>query len=130
MRYRHTLPVLSLVATTSLLGGCDNTPGEDPGPPRLTHLMVQDDDATGGRGLAVDVLQAGSQYGCDDAHPCLTGQTCGSLNGQALDAHRCYDPHSLDVAPPVAHPPAGTGAQLRLVFRQLPDPNLAAVSSR
>jgi hypothetical protein len=128
MRYRHTLPVLSLVVTALSLGGCSDTPGEDPGPPRLTHLTVQDDDTSGGRGLAVDVLSPGSPYGCDDSHPCLANQECGSLNGQPLDPARCYDPHSLDVAPPVGIPVTGSGAQLRVVFSKLLDPNIEMVT--
>lgn len=111
--------------------GCDNTTAgqlsEDPNAPRLVRIMIQDDAAMMGRGLAVDLLSTTPGASCSDIYPCPAPIACGSLYGHYIveEQPTCHDPQSvLEVMPPIGIPALLGGSQIRLVFSKLLNPNI------
>lgn len=134
MRVRLLAAMASLLLLGVPLLGCDDThtgqKSEDQSAPRLVRIMVQDEEWPGGRGLAVDLLNATPGASCADTTPCTPPQECGTLFGFPIDEAEttCHDPNSvLEVAPPVGTPLYVAGSQIRLVFSKLLDPSLESM---
>jgi hypothetical protein len=116
-----------LLAGCALLvaGGCDSVDvgrlPDDPGPPRLVRILVQDEDFSGaGRGLITDLLNTAPDLACDEVNVCPAALrvSCSIADGET--AGLCVDPTKpFNTPASVGLPVELGGTQLRLVFSKL-----------
>ena len=128
--------LLCMIAMASASAGCDSvTTGQledDPGPPRLMRIMVQEESPGGSRGLATDLLDD-TPVTCSDINPCVvTSSVLGTPPGPCVipDGETegvCPD---LFAAGPVliGTPVAAGGIQIRLVFSKILDPKIETIT--
>src|SRR4051812_10299822 len=103
MRTR-SLYAIFFVPLGAWLPSCDSvTSGQlsdDPGPPVLQKILIQDERPRGGRNLATDLLDQRPTITCSDVEPCpannqyeafsVTGPPCVIPDGQTMGT--CPDP--------------------------------------
>ena len=138
MRKMRFLPsrmrALLWVVAASALGSsnCDDTSSgrlaEDPAPPRLMRVLVQDETAEGGRYLASDLLSfAVPHVTCDEQNPCIIGE-CETAMGAAQGT--CTNPlDPLGGRVEIGTPIEAGGISIRLVFSKALDPAIQTVKT-
>lgn len=120
MRIPTLLSRALLLASAAQLGCDEITAGQikdDPGPPKLAKLLIQDDVPTGGRNVATDLIDQSPPIKCSVREPCPAGDKfshppCNLATGF------CPNPLSpKEVPPSVGWVVAGSiaGTQIRFV---------------
>jgi hypothetical protein len=122
---------LLLALAAAALPACEDlTAGqlmEDPGPPVLAKILIQDELPTGGRNVATDLLDQTPTISCSDRDPCPTGDKF-SHPPCDLASGTCPDPLKPSQTPPaIGTPGTLAGNQIRLVWNKQLDPALEMV---
>lgn len=130
MRTR-SLYALGFLPLGAWLTSCDNiTAGQledDPGPPVLLKILVQDEVTNTGRVTATDILDKTPQIKCSEKDPCPAGDgyahpACAIPDGQTEGV--CPDPLKPEETPvQVGVPTNCGGVQFRLVWSKVLDSN-------
>jgi hypothetical protein len=130
---RRILFGLALGATAataaSISTSCDDiTTGQlpdDPGPPVLTHVLIQDLTFAGGRRMATDLLEADTPAGekCTTRDPCPAGEAYQSLHchfpDPAVDDGICPRPLRPQETPAPITSKRLAGTQIRIVLSKV-----------
>lgn len=126
--------VLALMPCALACPSCDaldvGTLQDDPNPPRLVKILIQDELPRGGRNIATDLLEKSAHVACSDLRPCADGnqanQPCVIPDGQTMGV--CPDPLDPAETPPALGTPLLAGGnQIRLVFDKALDPSIEKV---
>jgi hypothetical protein len=125
-----------LLVSALALASCDDlTAGQtvdDPAPPRLVHVLVQDEQPPPpGRSLATDLLDTAPLVACSDQNVCPS-QTASGVPGFDCDLSTMTCPDTLHYDPSVGvevgTPVSFGGVQIRLVFSKTLDPSIETVT--
>ena len=114
------LPLAFLLALGATAPSCDRTnTGQRPidrSPPVLLKVLIQDEQVSGGRNVATDLLDRSPKIGCSERDPCPAGDQYGHPACN-VDLGVCPHPLSPDETPPAIGTPSALGGnQVRLVF--------------
>lgn len=118
------------------LGCSDLTTGtvaDDPGPPKLSRLMIQDELPAGDLGNATDLLDTGPLATCSDNLPCVSQPTIDGNLYPDCTMGVCPDPLHFDASTKIAIGALEGGElyggnQIRFVFNKLLDPAIQTLS--
>jgi hypothetical protein len=126
-RYAPSLLLLTSFASLSCEDVSAGQLGEDPGPPILWKILIQDELPTGGRNVATDLLDQTPTITCGERDPCPAGDKF-SHPPCDLTTMTCPDPLKPTQTPPaIGTPGTLAGNQIRLVFQKTLDPALEEV---
>lgn len=124
MRIPIVLGTAGLAAAAILTSSCDDISSgqlsEDPKPPVLMHVLVQDGTFAGGRRMATDLLESAAGPACSINQPCLTGEAYQSLPchfpDPAVDVGFCPRPLRPKETPAPSSTGRLAGTWIRIVF--------------
>ena len=103
---------------------CDSVeigrPDEPTGPPKLLRIMVQDENRTGGRFIATNLLNVAPDIACSDTNPCPAHLFVSCTIPEGMTEGLCHDLEKPANTPPaVGIPRRHGGNAIRLVFDRI-----------
>lgn len=129
---KRSLPGWVLIPTFLLSSvSCDSVdigrPDEPTGPPKLLRIMVQDENRTGGRFLATNLLNVAPDIKCSDTNPCPAYLFVSCDIPAGMTEGLCHDTEKPANTPPaIGIPKRHGGNAIRLVFDRILDPAISS----